>query len=418
MPGVDGAISTGLQTGEILTSDASSAVLNQFLPEDSPIRKLTETYSTVKDALGAASSLGIAIPEGLASELSAAGIGNFGEAGTWAGPGPAGATSSLAAWGSGALSGIASYLQNKDIPLALSTGILSGLGYAVAGPLGGIAGSYLGGAFADDAPDVQTVVPHSSIKMDTPLQGNLNWGFSGDEFTSDNYGSWGGIYNKGSLSYKDNTEENFMKVMEQTIKDSPDVMRAMNDLNSWDMGFYGEYFGEGGALAGGDLNSYSGRPKELDILEIYVRNEDPTGDFMKYRYGDGMSYEDSINKVFSNRWEAIKRSGWDVFKDADLSDPGYFMSVPGSTWQENSSGPQLEYYPGGQWAQGGAGDIPTLNINDQVPDLIEMVTKGGYTHIADEVEKLNIDNEAFSGLTATEMAFLDANPEMIKTLWG
>lgn len=372
----------------------------------------------MKSALDAASAAGLYLPAEAAKYLADAGIGLYGKAGTWYGPGPAqeAAGSVGGSLTAGALSGVMNYLQYEDVPLAMANSIMTGLGYAVGGPLGGAIGAFAGTLFSPNDPEVQTVVPHAEINMSTPLQNNLGWGFNGTEFSSDNYGSWGGLYAKGDLSYKDNPEQNFGTVMEQLTKDSPDVMRAMNDINRWDSGFYTNYFTGNGALAGSKVNPYTGQPEPLAALQVYVRQEDPMGDFMKYRYKDGMSYQDAINKVISDRWAAIQKSGWSAFNN--VQDPYSFMNLPSNTWQTNPSGPSITYTPGGNWLQGNADKLPSINLNEVAPQLIEYLSQTSYADTAQAVASMNEGNSAYQGLSEAELAYLQSNPELMKALYG
>lgn len=130
----------------------SSAVgaLKNLLPSDSPINDFLDAYNDVDQALQAAAALGIPIPDVITTNLAQAGVGLYGAPGTWTGAGPAQGWSAgnflSGAGGAGILSAAGVLLQGGDLGQAALTGGLSALGFAVAGPIGSIIGSFLANA--------------------------------------------------------------------------------------------------------------------------------------------------------------------------------------------------------------------------------------------------------------------------------
>ena len=168
---MEGAFSLGTQTGDILTSGAPATLLNNYLPEDSPIKDILGQYDTVKQALDSAVAVGMYLPDALASELAQAGVGLYGAPGTWAGPGPAQTGSFLANAApviGGALSAWNAYNQTGNAGDAIISGFLTGVGTALGGPLGGLAGSMLGGMFMS-SPDTVSIPENAQMKFTTPM---------------------------------------------------------------------------------------------------------------------------------------------------------------------------------------------------------------------------------------------------------
>ena len=142
-------MSTGLQAGNVLSADGTSTLLNQFLPEDSPIKDFVDGTKTIKQSLESANAAGFYLSDALAAELADAGVGLYGTPGTWAGAGPAqGAqgAGSIGAIGAGAVQGALGayqeYMQTGNVAGALAAGVVQGGimwgATAAFGPIGGL----------------------------------------------------------------------------------------------------------------------------------------------------------------------------------------------------------------------------------------------------------------------------------------
>ena len=169
--GVEGAFSTGVQAGDVLTSGAPSALLNNYLPEDSPIKDILGSYDTVKQALDSAAVAGMYLPDALAAELAQSGVGLYGAPGTWAGAGPAQTGSVLgnaAPVIGGALAGYAAYQQTGEAGDAITAAFFTGVGTALGGPLGGLAGSIFAGMVMS-SPTTVSIPENAQMKFTTPL---------------------------------------------------------------------------------------------------------------------------------------------------------------------------------------------------------------------------------------------------------
>jgi hypothetical protein len=210
--------------------------LSAFLPEDSPIKDLIGSYATVKDTMQAAANLGLEVPAELAKELANSGVGLYGEAGTWYGPGPAQTGEALGGVGSigagvvaGAFAGYDEYMQTGDIAGAAARGVVSGGivwgATAAFGPIGGLVAGAVLNAMEGDTD------PYATLNYEDAPQFNFEYRPNAGEWVSEN----GKYPDSFSSAMKDglNLAQKFGdSALEGLGLDNPDVPFSINSVGT------------------------------------------------------------------------------------------------------------------------------------------------------------------------------------------
>jgi len=401
-------MSTGLQTGEILTSGAPAVLIENFLPEDSQIKDILGSYSTVKEAMDAATALGLAVPESLASELANAGIGLYGEAGTWFGPGPA-QTGSLGGAAApiigGALSGYMAYQQTGEVGDAITAAFFTGVGTLLGGPIGGMAGSMLSGMFMS-SPNTVSIPENAQVRFTTPMGqvglemagiGNITAGGSPQRFTIEELDT--AMTRIRDIQIFDSAVDNAFKQLAQTNPDF-DEEYSRNVVLTQQSGV--KY------NLNNNPNAKYGATKE-QRWDDYVRMIPALSSLVESQGLDMDSFIDAYgSSAYNLQGTGMNEAYWSDMNNIPLyqGKEGVYGAPTGA-----STTGEMWYTPGQTILQGDRyanihidpTDIQTWALLDANPDV---------------AEALNAAPNSPDALTYNDLKYLVDYPEMISTFYG